>query len=196
MKTPQTFEEQTECIVESLLSEFLGLTPVKQGRSFHDDDDDVVYELQGPSFHDDVNALRRQGLYLHNENLPDFGEPSSFDVTIIAARLRMLGDQFNGEIEQSANRVIQEVDKGQVTAALQDIVKSLSQTWCAQEPSLAYERAFLAVSVKLLEVVSHKIRRRARQLAGPIRDMINENIAVRQYIEGQGGWENLRPVSN
>ncbi|XP_068946419.1 bcl-2-like protein 15 isoform X2 [Petaurus breviceps papuanus] len=160
MKTPQTFEEQTECIVESLLSEFLGLTPVKQGRSFHDDDDDVVYELQGPSFHDDVNALRRQGLYLHNENLPDFGKATW------------------------------------VTAALQDIVKSLSQTWCAQEPSLAYERAFLAVSVKLLEVVSHKIRRRARQLAGPIRDMINENIAVRQYIEGQGGWENLRPVSN
>ncbi|XP_027716152.1 bcl-2-like protein 15 [Vombatus ursinus] len=180
MKTPQSFEEQTERIVESLLFEFLGPPVVRQGRSFHGND--VLFEFQGPSF--------------QNVDVPDFGEPSSFDATIIAARLRMLGDQFNGEMEQSANRVIEEVTKGQVAAVLQDTVKSLSQTWCAQEPSLAYERAFLAVSVKLLEVVSHKIPQRARQLAGPMRDMINENIAVRQYIEGQGGWENLRPAPN
>ncbi|XP_020857857.1 bcl-2-like protein 15 isoform X2 [Phascolarctos cinereus] len=180
MKAPQSFEEQTECIVESLLFEFLGPPLTRQGRSFHHDY--VLCKFQGPSF--------------HNDDVPGFGEPSSFDVTIIAARLRMLGDQFNGEMEQSANRVLEEVTKGQVAAVLRDTVKSLSQTWCAQEPSLAYERAFLAVSVKLLEVVSHKIPQRARQLAGPMRDMINENIAVRQYIEGQGGWENLRPAPN
>ncbi|XP_036624424.1 bcl-2-like protein 15 [Trichosurus vulpecula] len=180
MKTPQTFEEQTEYIVEHLLFEFLDSPPVAQGRSVHDCYPRVVFQSQG----------------VYNNNVPDFGEPHSFDVTIIAARLRMLGDQFNGEMEQSANRVIEEVTKGQVVDVLRDTVKSLSQTWCAQEPSLAYERAFLAVSVKLLQVVCHKIPQRASQLAGPMRDMINENIGVRQYIEGQGGWENLRPVPN
>ncbi|XP_074044581.1 bcl-2-like protein 15 isoform X2 [Macrotis lagotis] len=163
MKIPQTFEEQTEYIVESLLSEFLGLPSIAKNRSFHEGD------------------------------VPDFGEPSSFDVTIIAARLRKIGDQFNGELEQSANQVIREVTTGQVVAVLKDTVKSLSQTWCAQDPNLAYERAFLAVSVKLLETLSKKIPQSVQQLVGPVRDMINENAAIRQYIEGQGGWENVVP---
>ncbi|XP_074044582.1 bcl-2-like protein 15 isoform X3 [Macrotis lagotis] len=172
MKIPQTFEEQTEYIVESLLSEFLGLPSIAKNRSFHEGYVPIPF---GHSMKDDCVFFV-------------LGEPSSFDVTIIAARLRKIGDQFNGELEQSANQVIREVTTGQVVAVLKDTVKSLSQTWCAQDPNLAYERAFLAVSVKLLETLSKKIPQSVQQLVGPVRDMINENAAIRQYIEGQGGW--------
>uniref|UniRef100_A0A5F8HFL1 Uncharacterized protein n=1 Tax=Monodelphis domestica TaxID=13616 RepID=A0A5F8HFL1_MONDO len=78
MKPPKTFEEQTECIVESLLEEFL-----------------------------DTTILMTVSFVL--------GEPSSFDVTIIAARLQMLGDQINAEMEESVEKVMKEVATGQVS---------------------------------------------------------------------------------
>ncbi|XP_044532782.1 bcl-2-like protein 15 [Gracilinanus agilis] len=170
MKPPQTFEEQTECIVESLLLEFLSLPVKAQSR-----------------------CLQRQSLQsqsLQNDST-DSGEPSSFDVTIIAARLRMLGDQINVEMEESVEKVMKEAATGQVVTVLQNTLKSLSQTWCAQDPNLAYERAFLAMTVKLLKAVSKKNPQTARQLAGPVRDAINGNSAVREYIMNQGGWENV-----
>uniref|UniRef100_A0A674K5Z7 BCL2 like 15 n=1 Tax=Terrapene triunguis TaxID=2587831 RepID=A0A674K5Z7_9SAUR len=155
MKSPRTFEEQTECIVEALLSDLLGEDEWLASRS-----------LETDSFAD------------------------TFDSVIIASRLRRLGDQYNEDLEQPAQRVIAEMAKGKV---MQNhslfMVDSLSKSWSSLNPGLGYERAFLAVSVKLLAYLSRKVPAVARRIQ--FVELINGNREVRGYIETRGGWENF-----
>ncbi|CAM4608287.1 bcl-2-like protein 15 isoform X2 [Lepidochelys kempii] len=168
MKSPRTFEEQTECIVEALLSDLLG---EDEGTAFH--------SLETDSSAESCTELQ----------LSAGAEASStFDSVIIASHLRRLGDEYNEDLERPAQRIIAEVAKGKVEE-FGVMVDSLSKSWSSLNPELGYERAFLAVSVKLLVYLSRKVPAVARQIQ--LVELINGNREVRGYIETRGGWENF-----
>nr|XP_025038264.1 bcl-2-like protein 15 isoform X2 [Pelodiscus sinensis] len=162
MKSPRTFEEQTEYIVEALLSGLLG------------EDEKVAFR-----------CLETDSV---TESSTESEASSAFDPTIIASRLRNLGDQYNEDLEQPAQRVIAGVTKGKVEE-FGAMVDSLSKAWSSQNPELSYERAFLAVSVKLLAYLVRKVPTVATQLH--LEELINGNREVRGYIQAHGGWENF-----
>uniref|UniRef100_A0A8C3RV79 BCL2 like 15 n=1 Tax=Chelydra serpentina TaxID=8475 RepID=A0A8C3RV79_CHESE len=163
MKSPRTFEEQTECIVEALLSDLLG------------EDEWTFRSLETDSF----ESRAEHQLSARVE------ASSTFDSVIIASRLRRLGDEYNEDLEQPAQRIIAELAKGKVEE-FGVMVDSLSKSWSSRNPELGYESAFLAVSVKLLVYLSRKVPAVARRIQ--LVELINGNREVRGYIETHGGW--------
>ncbi|KAG8517621.1 Bcl-2-like protein 15 [Galemys pyrenaicus] len=167
MSSPKTFEAQTECVINCLLEDFLNPTSITNRT--------LIYECE-----------------------TDAGADSSFDVAIIAGRLRMIGDQYNKEVEASAQEFITEFRRGQVKflflsiaeAVLQHTVKSLSQALCAQDSTLACEKAQLGVLVKLTECVAKKAPELVSQLVTAMTRMINGN-EIRGFIQSQGGWVSM-----
>ncbi|CAM5118946.1 unnamed protein product [Natator depressus] len=181
MKSPRTFEEQTECIVEALLTDLLG---EDEGTAFHSLETDSFAESCAgcTSFPCSLSAVLELQLSAGAE------ASSTFDSVIIASHLRRLGDEYNEDLERPAQHIIAEVAKGKVEE-FGVMVDSLSKSWSSLNPELGYERAFLAVSVKLLVYLSRKVPAVARQIQ--LVQLINGNREVRGYIETRGGWENF-----
>uniref|UniRef100_A0A8C0FAJ2 BCL2 like 15 n=1 Tax=Bubo bubo TaxID=30461 RepID=A0A8C0FAJ2_BUBBB len=103
--------------------------------------------------------------------------PTTFDPTVIASRLRQMGDQCNMDFERVSSEFAAAVD-------------SLSRRWSDQNPELAYEKAFLSVAVKLVMHVTEKVPALLRP--NQLIEVINGNSRVRNYIEACGGWVRMR----
>ncbi|XP_074706403.1 bcl-2-like protein 15 isoform X1 [Strix aluco] len=123
------------------------------------------------------------------EPLRSAGEhPTTFDPTVIASRLRQMGDRCNMDFERVSSEALAEVLKGKMEK-FAAAVDSLSRRWSDQNPELAYEKAFLSVAVKLVMHVTEKVPALLRP--NQLIEVINGNSRVRNYIEACGGWENL-----
>ncbi|NXH13067.1 B2L15 protein, partial [Bucco capensis] len=153
-----SFEEQTACVVQALLSELLN------------DDESSCRSLETDSGEPACSAAE---------------PPTTFDPVLVASRLRQMGDQCTLDFERVSSEAVAEVLKGKVER-FGAAVDSLSRRWSDQNPGLAYERAFLCVSVKLLMHLAKKVP----SLLHPSQliSVINGNSRVRSYIEAHGGW--------
>ncbi|KGL78722.1 Bcl-2-like 15, partial [Tinamus guttatus] len=112
----------------------------------------------------------------------------NFDPVVIASRLRSIGDQCNIDFENSSH-VVAEVLKGKVEK-FGAAVDSLSRSWSNQNPEFCYERAFLAVCVKLAMCVAKKVPAMLHRIQ--LIELINGNSQVRSYIESSGGWVSIQ----
>nr|XP_009937341.1 PREDICTED: bcl-2-like protein 15 [Opisthocomus hoazin] len=153
-----TFEAQTECVVEALFSDLLGEHET-ECRSLETDAGEPVQSAEEPT--------------------------TTFDPVVIASRLRQMGDQCNMDFERVSSEALAEVLNGKMEkfGAAGD---SLRRNWRDQNPELGYERAFLAVSVKLITSAVKKVP--AVVLCNQLIQVINGNSQVRNYIEALGGW--------
>ncbi|NWR77667.1 B2L15 protein, partial [Centropus unirufus] len=162
-----TFEEQTEFVVEALFSSLLG-GDESECRSLEVDSGGSLLLAEEP--------------------------PGTFDPVVVASRLRQMGDQCNMDFERVSSEALADVLDGKLKLAslcLQmerfgSAVDSLSKSWSDQHPELAYEKAFLCVSVKLLMHLTKKVP--AMVHPSHFIRVINGNLRVRSYIEASGGW--------
>ncbi|NXP03129.1 B2L15 protein, partial [Thinocorus orbignyianus] len=165
-----TFEEQTERVVKALFEDLLC---------------------------EDESACR--GLETDSEGKAWDDPDASFDPVVVASRLRQIGDQCNIDFERVSSEALAEVLRGKVKHPLpscprlqplmekfEAAVDSVIRSWSDRNPGLAYEGAFLSVSVKLLMHLAKKAPNmlHPRYFIG----MINGNSRVRNYIEARGGW--------
>ncbi|NXA42340.1 B2L15 protein, partial [Eudromia elegans] len=170
--TMSTFEKQTEYIVKALFSDLLN-------------EEECVFRcLENDSGESEQYAEET---------------PSNFDPVIIASRLRSIGDQCNVDFENSSH-VVAEVLEGKrmlkpsfwplQVEKFGAAVDSLSRSWSNQNPEFCYERAFLAISVKLAMYIAKKIPTMLHHIQ--LVELINGNSQVRSYIESSGGWVSMQ----
>nr|XP_056700826.1 bcl-2-like protein 15 [Euleptes europaea] len=162
MKNSMTFEEQTEKIVKALLSDFLEEKP----------------PICLPLISQPANVPEEAA----------GGATSTFDPVTIASRLEHIGDHINRDLNPHVHVLAAEMVEGKVVK-FGEMVESISKEWSSHVPGLEYERAFLAVSVRLFKGLVEKIPSVAS--ATLLIGLINGNAHVRSYIEEHGGWENL-----
>ncbi|NXA52640.1 B2L15 protein, partial [Nothocercus julius] len=164
-----TFEKQTEYVVRALFSDLLN------------EDESACRCLEKDSGEAEQYADEI---------------PGNFDPVVIASRLRSIGDQCNIDFENSSH--VAEVLKGKFKLSfwyLQvekfgAVVDSLSRSWSNQNPEFCYERAFLAISVKLAMCVAKKVPAMLHRIQ--LVELINGNSQVRSYIESSGGWVSMQ----
>ncbi|KFQ28073.1 Bcl-2-like 15, partial [Merops nubicus] len=103
----------------------------------------------------------------------------------IAGRPWKMGDECNLDFERVSSEALAEGLKGKLEkfgAAVDSLCRRLSD----QNPDVAYEKAFLCVSVKLLMSVAKKVP--AMMCPNELTEVINGDSQVRNYIEARGGW--------
>ncbi|NWJ08378.1 B2L15 protein, partial [Crypturellus undulatus] len=165
-----TFEKQTEYIVRALFSDLLN-------------EEESAYR-----------CLEKDSG--ESEQCAD-ETPGNFDPVVIASRLRSIGDQCNIDFENSSH-VVAEVLKGKLRLSFWHLqvekfgaaVDSLSRSWSNQNSEFCYERAFLAISVKLAMCVAKKLPAMLHRIQ--LVELINGNSQVRSYIESSGGWVSMQ----
>ncbi|XP_042318837.1 bcl-2-like protein 15 isoform X2 [Sceloporus undulatus] len=107
---------------------------------------------------------------------------SSFDAEAIARRLQHLGDQYNADVERYVEKIIEE--RSNLLEKFKETAEFLSRN-----SGLQYEHSYVIFSVNMFRCLVRKARAIAQSEL--LIRAINDNHAVRDYIERQGGWENF-----
>ncbi|NXG63331.1 B2L15 protein, partial [Hemiprocne comata] len=189
-----TFEEQTECIVEALFSDLFSEDETQCRSLETDGGGSVQAAAEPPAKFDPVLVASRLRQMGDQCNL-DFERVSSEDlVEVLNGKVKckcrnlteywiLSQDLF---ITLSFIKKLKLLSQFLQMEKFEAAVHSLSRSWRAQNPQMAYEIAFLSVSVKLLMHVAKKVPAMVRP--SQLVQVINGNSQVRSYIEACGGW--------
>ncbi|XP_044303459.1 bcl-2-like protein 15 isoform X1 [Varanus komodoensis] len=204
MKNSMTFEEQTEQIVKALLFDIsedsqngCRSLELSAGSELECDADGIQIHLQSGQNIVARSERWEQGAMLCHTGSALWTGPrrpvaektaTTFNPEVIAKTLQRLGDQYNEDLEKPVQMIIAE--KNKEVMKFREMADSLSKTW-SRSQGLEYERAFLVVTVKLFICLAQRAPS-LRNKTELFTQTINENPEVRNYIEKQGGWENLQ----